>query len=85
MGADGGREGVVVDEADMVTTVAAEEEEAEEGMAISCASEASSPQWGQKSRPPPFARLRPPLSTVTQPRWKRWVMRSSGQHSRNVP
>ena len=71
-GAAGGRDGVVVDEADMVTTLVAEAvDELQEGMVISWASEASSPQWGQKSMPPPFALLRPPLSTVTQPRWKR--------------
>lgn len=69
---DGGRDGVVVDEADMVTTVVAEVvAELKEGMVTSCASEASSPQWGQKSIPPPFALLRPPPNTVTQPRWKR--------------
>lgn len=69
----GGRDGgVVVDEADMVTTVTAEVvAEAEEGTVTSWASEASSPQWGQKSMPPPFPRPRPPPSTVTQPRWKR--------------
>ena len=72
MGTDGGRDGVVVEEADMVTTVVAEAvAELKEGMVISWASEASSPQWGQKSIPPPFTLLRPPLSTVTQPRWKR--------------
>lgn len=59
-----------MEEADMVTTVVAEVD-AEEGMMISWASEASSPQCGQKSIPPPLALLRPPLSTVTQPRWKR--------------
>lgn len=72
VGADGGRDGVVVEEADMVTTVVAEAmAELNEGMVTSCASEASSPQWGQKSIPPPFDLLRPPLSTVTHPRWKR--------------
>lgn len=93
MGADGGNDGVVVDEADMVTTVVAEAvAELKEGMVTSCASEASSPQCGQKSMlplPPPLllsvGLLRPPLRTVTQPRWKRWAMRWSGQHSRNVP
>lgn len=72
MGADGGRDGVVVEEADMVTTVVAEAvAELKEGMVTSWASEASSPQCGQKSMPPSFALLRPPLSTVTQPRLKR--------------
>lgn len=86
VGAKGGREGVVVEEADIVTTVVAEAvAELNEGRVTSWASEASSPQWGQKSIPPPFALLRPPPSTVTQPRWKRWAMRWSGQHSRNVP
>lgn len=70
MGTDGGRDGVVVEEADMVTTVVAEAV-LNEGIVTSCASEASSPQWGQKSMPPPFALLRPPPSTVTHPRWKR--------------
>lgn len=84
-GTEGGSDGVVVDEADMVTTVVAEDVvELKEGMVTSWASEASSPQWGQKSIPP-FALLRPPPNTVTQPRWKRWAMRWSGQHSRNVP
>lgn len=72
VGADGGRDGVVVEEAYMVTTVVAEAvAELKDGMVTSCASEASSPQWGQKSMPPPFALLRPLPSTVTQPRWKR--------------
>lgn len=72
MGKDGGRDGVVVEEADIVTTVFAEAvAELNEGMVTSWASEASSPQWGQKSIPPPFDLLRPPPSTVTQPRWKR--------------
>ncbi len=72
MGADGGRDGVVVEEADMVTTVVAEAvAELKEGMVTSWASEASSPQWGQKSMPPSFPLLRPLPSTVTQPRWKR--------------
>lgn len=72
VGTDGGRDGVVVEEADMVTTVVAEAvAELKEGMVTSWASEASSPQWGQKSMPPPFTLLRPPPSTVTQPRWKR--------------
>lgn len=77
--AEGGRDGVVVEEADMVTTVVAEAvAELKEGMVTSWASEASSPQCGQKSMPPPpllpppsLALLRPPLRTVTQPRWKR--------------
>lgn len=44
-GVDGGRDGVVVDEADMVTTVVAEVvAELKEGMVTSWASEASSPQ-----------------------------------------
>lgn len=72
VGADGGREGVVVEEADMVTTVVAEAvAELKEGTVTSWASEASSPQCGQKSMPPSFPLLRPPPSTVTQPRWKR--------------
>lgn len=72
VGTDGGREGVVVEDADMVTTVVTDEvAELKWGMVISWASEASSPQCGQNSIPPPFARLRPPFSTVTQPRWKR--------------
>lgn len=81
VGADGGNDGVVVEEADMVTTVVAEAvAELKEGMVTSWASEASSPQCGQKSIPPPplllsLALLRPPLRTVTQPRWKRWAMR----------
>lgn len=70
VGAEGGSDGVVVEEADIVTTVVAEVV-LKEGMVTSWASEASSPQWGQKSMPPPFALLRPPPSTVTQPRWKR--------------
>lgn len=76
VGADGGRDGVVVEEASMVTTVVAEAvAELKEGMVTSWASEASSPQCGQKSMPPaPLPSLvltRPPPSTVTQPRWKR--------------
>lgn len=67
-----GREGVVVEEADIVTTVAEEEEaKRKDGMVTSWASEASSPQWGQKSMPPSFGLLRPLPKTVTQPRWKR--------------
>lgn len=67
-----GREGVVVEEADMVTTVVEDEDaERKDGMVTSWASEASSPQWGQKSMPPSFGLLRPLPSTVTQPRWKR--------------
>lgn len=65
-----GRDGVVVEEADMVTTVAEDEGEWKDGMVTSWASEASSPQWGQKSMPPSFG-LRPLPRTVTQPRWKR--------------
>lgn len=72
VGAEGGRDGVVVEEADIVTTVVAEAvAELKEGMVTSWASEASSPQCGQKSMPPSFALLRPPPSTVTQQRWKR--------------
>lgn len=86
VGVDGGSDGVVVEEADMVTTVVAEAvAELKEGMVTSWASEASSPQWGQNSIPASLPRLRPPPSTVTQPRWKRWAMRWSGQHSRNLP
>lgn len=81
-----GRDGVVVDEASIVTTVVEDEDaERKDGMVTSWASEASSPQWGQKSMPPSFGLLRPLPKTVTQPRWKRWAMRWSGQHSRNVP
>lgn len=43
VGTDGGRDGVVVEEADMVTTVVAEAV-LNDGMVTSCASEASSPQ-----------------------------------------
>lgn len=72
LGSEGGRDGVVVEEADMVTTVVAEAvAELKDGIVTSWASEASSPQCGQKSIPPPFALLRPLPSTVTQPRWKR--------------
>lgn len=86
MGVDGGRDGVVVEEADMVTTVLVDAVAGlKDWMVTSCASEASSPQCGQKSRPPSFALLRPLPSTVTQPRWKRCAMRWSGQHSRKVP
>jgi hypothetical protein len=81
-GMEGGRDGVVVEEAEVVTTVTAD---AEGGMVTSWASEASSPQWGQKSMPVPKPLPLPAPSTVTQPRWKRWAMRWSGQHSRKVP
>lgn len=71
MGVDG-REGVVVEEADIVTTVVEDEDaERKDGMVTSWASEASSPQWGQNSMPPSLGLLRPLPSTVTQPRWKR--------------
>lgn len=67
-----GREGVVVEEADIVTTVVEDEDaERKDGMVTSWASEASSPQWGQNSMPPSLGLLRPLPSTVTQPRWKR--------------
>lgn len=45
VGAEGGSDGVVVEEADMVTTVVAEDvAELKDGMVTSWASEASSPQ-----------------------------------------
>lgn len=67
-----GRDGVVVEEADIVTTVAEDEgAEWKDGMVTSWASEASSPQWGQNSMPPSLGLLRPLPKTVTQPRWKR--------------
>lgn len=46
------------------------------GMVTSWASDASSPQWGQKTIP---------FSWDTQALWKRWATRKSGWHSRKVP
>lgn len=46
------------------------------GMVTSWASDASSPQWGQKTMP---------FIWDTQALWKRWATRKSGWHSRKVP
>lgn len=45
-------------------------------MVICSASEASSPQWGQKITP---------FRGETQALWKRWFILKSGWHSKNVP